>query len=207
MKPPSDSTIINVCVLPPEEVAAECVRLGQALLSPDALFVLDGKTKFAHMTIFMARFPNAKIQNAVDAAQEVAAQASPFVCEHVGYFMTAGRYLEASYRKSEAFVQLHEQFIADLKEHRINPEDPFEESYFAPYTEYQQKNAKETGYDLAFHLYRPHITFTRYKEGGVPQKFPAFAEAALSFPLSSIGVFKADDNGAVYEKLAEFPVA
>ena len=204
MTPPADSTILNVCVIPTTEVAEECVKLSQSLESENTLFVLDGISKFAHMTVFMARFPNSKIADVVAAAKEVAGQSKSFVCEHVGYFLTAGRYIEASYRRSTEFILLHENFIRDLKEHRINPGDPFEELYFAPYTPDQQKNAEKTGYDLAYHLHRPHITLTRYKEEGVPNVFPGFAPAALSFPLSSIGVYKADDNGAVYEKLAEF---
>lgn len=204
--PPEDSVILNVCVIPSAEVGKQCVELSQSLKSESTLFVLDGISKFAHMTIFMARFPNAKMADVVDAAREVASQSRSFRCEHTGYFITADRYLEASYRRVKEFDELREHFITDLKEHRINPENPFEESYFAPYTSDQQKNACETGYDLSRHLYRPHITLTRYREGQQPSAFPGLAPAALSFPLATIGVYKADDNGAVYEKLAEFTV-
>lgn len=103
-------------------------------------------------------------------------------------------------------MRLHELFIDSLKNFRINPNDPFEEGYFTPYTEEQQKNAKETGYDLALNLYRPHITLTRYKEGEAPKMFPAFAPAELSFQLNKVCIYKADDNGAVYEKLGEFVI-
>jgi len=101
---------------------------------------------------------------------------------------------------------LHESLIDGLKDHRINPGNPFEEDYFTPYTAEQQKNAKETGYDLAYDLYRPHITLTRYKEGRVPEIFPGFASARLSFQLGKVCIYKADDNGAVYELLKEFPI-
>lgn len=203
---PKDSVIINVCVIPEASVGGRCVELSQALKSDGTMFVLDGKSKFAHMTVFMARFANSKIPNALEATKKALSSVEGFLCEHTGYFMTAGRYLEASYRRSEEFLALHEALIANLKGYRINPDNPFEEGYFTPYTDEQRKNAKETGYDLAHNLYRPHVTLTRYEEGKVPETFPAFAPAKMSFQLSRVCVYKADDNGAVYEQLGEFTV-
>ena len=103
-------------------------------------------------------------------------------------------------------MDLHESLINNLKDYRTNPGNPFEEGYFTPYTGEQQKNAEETGYDLAYSLYRPHVTLTRYEEGKVPKIFPGFAPAELSFRLSKVCVFKADNNGAVYEQLGEFTI-
>lgn len=203
---PENSTIINVCVIPSVEVGQECVEMSQSLKSTDPLFVLDGQSKFAHMTVFMARFADSKIDEVVKATEQVAKQSEGFACEHVGYFLTAGRYLEVSYRKSEAFMKLHEALISALAPLRINPGNPHEEGYFTPYTAEQQENAKDTGYDLARNLYRPHVTLTRWAEGKVPEIFPGFSSARLSFQLNKVCVYKADDNGAVYEKLAEFTI-
>ena len=50
------------------------------------------------------------------------------------------------------------------------------------------------------------MTLTRYKEGGVPDIFPGFTPAKLSFKLNKVCIYKADDNGAVYEKLGEFEI-
>lgn len=158
------------------------------------------------MTAFMARFSDATINEVISSVEKSLKNAASFKCEHTGYFMTEGRYLEASYRKSSAFMLLHESLIEALAPMRLNPGEPFEEGYFTPYTLEQQNNAKKTGYDLAHNLYRPHVTLTRYQEGGVPSAFPAFPEASLSFNLSKICVYKADDNGAVYELLKEFTV-
>lgn len=203
---PMNSVIINVCVIPADEAGRKCVELSQALRSEGTSFVLDGQTKFAHMTVFMARFAESEIPSILQAVGKTLADAKTFLCEHVGYFMTTGRYLEASYRISPEFIALHEVLINALKIYRVNPGDPFEEGYFTPYTDEQKKNAEETGYDLAHNLFRPHVTLTRYKQNGVPEVFPAFARAKLSFQLNKVCVFKADDNGAVYEQLGEFTV-
>lgn len=205
MQKPKDSTIINVCIIPSEPVSSNCVAASQSLKSENTLFVLGGN-KFAHMTVYMARFANEDIDKVVSGVEEAMQSISSFTCEHTGYFMTKGRYLEASYRKTLELMRLHETLIASVAKHRINPGDPFEEGYFTPYTPAQQQNAKETGYDLARDLYRPHITLTRYKEGGAPSIMPTFPKAEMSFGLSKVCIYKADDNGAVYELITEFLV-
>ena len=201
--PPENSTLINVCIIPNETVSNKCIRLSQSLKSDGTMFVLDGKTKFAHMTIYMARFANNEINNVISSVSKSLENAKSFECKHTGYFMTKGRYFEVSYEKSEEFMNLHEKIINSIKDIRINPGNPFEEGYFTPYTEGQQKNTKETGYDLAYTLYRPHITLTRYQEGMMPSEEPNPEKVDLSFQLNKICVYKADDNGAVYEKLSE----
>jgi|SRR5581483_833290 2'-5' RNA ligase len=202
---PKKSTIINICIIPNEAVAVRCVLLSQSLASGSTLFALDG-SRFAHMTVFMARFANESIQKVVDNVEAALKPVSTFRCQHAGYFLTEGRYLEISYRRSPELIRLHESIINHVSRFRINPGDPYEEGYFTPYTEEQQQNARETGYDLARNLFRPHITLTRYREGGVPSAFPALPETMLSFELSRVCVYKADDNGAVYERMHEFHV-
>lgn len=205
MNKPENSTLLNICVFPDERASAQYVALSQSLKSDDTMFVL-GDGLFPHMTVYMARFANDDIERVATATEEALQQASVFKCIHTGYFMTEGRYLESSYRKSADFLNLHELLITSNASLRINPGSPFNEGYFAPYNAEQQQNAKDTGYDLARNLYRPHVTLTRYKEHGVPEVFPALPAADLSFNLGKICVYKADDNGAVYELVREFHV-
>ena len=206
MDKPENSTLLNVCIIPDDRVSAAFAALSQSLQSEHTLFTL-GEGLFAHMTVYMARFADEDVPTVVNSVGAALASARPFRCEHTGYFMTEGRYLEASYRKSPACMQFHEQMITHNKDLRINPGHPFNEGYFAPYTDEQRQNAQETGYDLARNLYRPHVTLTRYTEGNVPAVFPALPAAKLSFDVGKICVYKADDNGAIYELIREFSLA
>jgi len=206
MNKPENSTLLNICVFPDDRVSAAFIKISQSLKSDDTMFVL-GNGLFPHMTVYMARFANSNIEKVADATEEALKQASVIRCTHTGYFMTEGRYLEASYRKSADFLKLHELLITNNADLRINPGSPFNEGYFAPYNAEQQQNAKETGYDLARNLYRPHVTLTRYKENRVPKVFPALMAADLSFDLGKVCVYKADDNGAVYELVRELYVS
>lgn len=206
MQKPNNSTLINVCVIPPKGVASQCVRLAQKLKADSTMSALDGKEKFAHMTLYMARFPDEAIEKVISSVEQALKGATRFACDHTGYFLTQGRYIEVSYQKTSQFLALQELLIDKVAPLRLNPGNPFEEAYFTPYTEEQRKNAQETGYDLARNLYRPHVTLARYKDDHVSEKFPGFATSKLSFVLAKVCVYKADDNGAVYEQLAEFTI-
>jgi 2'-5' RNA ligase len=205
MSKPENSTLLNICIIPEERVGASCASISRSLKTGTPLFRLGGD-KIAHITVYMARFADDKIEAAINAAHDPIQATKPFECEHAGYFMTAGNYLEASYRKSQALMQLHAALIRAVAPLRLNPGEPYEEGYFAPYTKRQQKNAQDTGYDLAFSLYRPHITLARYAENDLPVAFPAIPESRLSFTLSKVCIYKADDNGAVYELLQQFMI-
>lgn len=205
LQKPENSTIVNVCLIPSQEVSEKCITLSRSLENENTLFALGGG-KFAHMTVYMARFANGAIQQVVGGVEEALKTAEPFTCEHAGYYKTLGNYLEVSYAKTMPFSQLHEAIIRNVAQYRINPGDPFEEGYFTPYSPEQQANAKETGYDLAHGLYRPHVTLTRYRPDGFPDVFPGFPPLNLSFMLNRVCVYKADDNGAVYELIREFRV-
>lgn len=198
VNPPDQSTILNVCIVPDDRVARTYVEISRSLESPDTLFVL-GENKFAHMTAFMARFADSSIESVVARVEQSLDQISRFQCEHTGYLITQGRYLEASYRKSAGLVGLHESLAVSLSPLRLNPGNPFEEGYFSPFTPQQRKNAQETGYDLAHELFRPHVTLTRYREDGVPTFFPSLPRCELSFQARQVCVYKADNDGAVYQ--------
>jgi len=208
MNRPENSVLVNVHVTPSDEVARQCVAISQSLKSDGTMFVLDGVTKFPHMTVFMFRVANDhdRLREILEAVKQALKGVESFPCEHTGYFMTEGRYFEASYERTQPFMALHERLIDALQEFRLNPGRPYVEGYFTPYTDEQRENAERTGYDLAHNLFRPHITLTRYHEGRVPAEYPPTPDADLSFMLQNVCVYKADDNGAVYEKLAEFKI-
>ena len=205
MNKPLNSTIINICIIPSDSVGKSYVDISQTLNSPDTMFVLGGD-KFAHMTVFMARFADSDIDKVIGAVELSLNGISRFNCRHTGYLITEGRYLESSYQKSSNLMSLHESLIENIFHLRINPGNPYEEGYFAPYNSRQQQNAIETGYDLAHDLYRPHVTLTRYKDNNTPVCFPAFPEVNLSFDVCKVCVYKADDNGAVYELIKAFEI-
>lgn len=203
--PPENSLLLNVCIVPSGEVADQCVALAQPLKA-GTVSVLDGQTKFAHMTVVMLRIAKDDVAAAVEAVGKVLKPQKSFLCKHVGDYQTPGRYFEVSYEKSPEFMALHELLLGTLKAFRLNPGNPYRESYFGPYDDEQQANVRETGYDLSYARYRPHITLLRWEEGKTPAIKPELPKIDLSFQLSTICAYIADENGAVHTRLASFAI-
>ncbi len=205
MQKPTNSTLLNFCILPNEKVSEECISLSKTIASADTMFSLGGNL-FPHMTVYMARFPESAITPLVNILKNISTNASAFRIEYAGFYLTPGNYLEVSYKKSTQLINLHTLLISEASQYRVRPGNPNIENYFAPYTEKQKRNAIETGYDLANELYRPHITLTRYREGSELPDISELSADNLSFPLAKLAVYKADDNGAVYECIKDFSV-
>ncbi len=91
--------LLNVCVLPPADVAQRCEELSRSLAPDDTVLTLGGG-RFAHLTLFMARFPEASRRDAVDAVAACLDDLPGVHCEATGYFRTAGRDLEVSYART-----------------------------------------------------------------------------------------------------------
>jgi 2'-5' RNA ligase len=192
--------LLNVCIIPTDSVAQQCVEISQSFKEEDVRFKL-GSGLFPHSTVYMAQFDESRLGEVNAAFVAMIPKLQPVALSHSGYYLTEGGYIEVSYQRTPELQQFHSSVIEALKDFRAEPGNPKVESYFGPYNQQQRKNAKETGYDLAYDLYRPHITLTRYKEGIVPVEFPAFPQASLSFTLPKIALYKADENGAIYEEI------
>lgn len=207
--PPAGTVLLNVCVLPDPTVAEACAQLSLSLAQRGSTVFHLGADRFAHMTMFMARFPESEIDTLRQKLSDAFSGAASFRCEATRYTLTVSHYAEVTYARTPQMDALHELLVDTLAPHRANPGQPFFEGYFPPYTDDQRHNAESTGYDLAHDLFRPHISLTRYVEGAVPNALPELPDvsrAGLSFDLSRIGLWKADNNGAVYEQLDAWTV-
>lgn len=187
-------------MLPTAPVADQCIAISKTFDDNLVRFKL-GDGLFPHATVYMARFPQESIEVVKQKLIELASSLSPVQLKQSGYYLTEGDYVEVSYQRTAELLAFQDSIITALKDFRDSPGKPARESYYGPYADEQQQNAQETGYDLAYKLYRPHITLTRYKEGYVPETFPQFPAANLSFTLPKIALYKADENGAIFEEI------
>lgn len=159
-----NTQLLNVCMPPSNTVVRQCIEISRSFDDDVVRFKL-GNGLFPHATVYMARFSEDMLETVKARFEELARNLSPALSQHSGYYETPGQYVEVSYQRTPELLNLHEQIVQNLKEYRHKPGSPDYESFWGVYDEKQQHYAKETGYDLAYDLYRPHITLTRYKEG------------------------------------------
>lgn len=201
---PSETLLLNLAIIPPGPVASIALDLSSQALSKGGIFCLDGATRFAHMTLYMARFHRHQVATVIAESARLLHGVSQQFMRHTGYFVTAGRYYEISYARTPDLMTMHEMVAYSLAPFRYSPGRPHREGYFGAYSEEQQVNAREWGYDLVGSMYRPHITITRFPE--FANKRPELPKASngLSFTASQIGIFEADELGAARRLITAF---
>ena len=199
----NETLLLNVAVMPSTEVAAQIEFLSRELTSQGTLFTVDGVSLHAHLTLYMARFGSGRITEVRERVRQAVSALPALQLRHSGYLVTPGRYYEVSYARTDELMAAHHAVLKTLAGLRHRPGDPVVESFFGEYGGEQRENARESGYDLAGDLYRPHITVTRFKDrldaGGLPQ-----SPRDLSFEAGRIGLFAADANGAAVRFIASF---
>jgi hypothetical protein len=196
------TAILNVAIIPPPTVEAEVAKLSSHLCQSGGLFEVDGSARLAHMTLYMARFPEAQVGPVIAKLANVARCGIRFFARHTGFFVTPGKYYEISYAKNESLVSLHDAVTKELLPLRFSPGAPVIEEYFGAYSAAQRDQAQASGYDLAGDLYRPHITITRFADS--PDSGLPCPPVDLSFSVDKFGLFYADRFGSVVQTLARF---
>lgn len=199
----SDTILLNVAVIPSADVSAAAVMLSQELHTLGGIFQLDGVDRFAHLTLYMARFARSDLARVQAALSVALGELETIRLTQNGYFVTPGGYYEISYLRSPSLIHVHDKVTRALRTLRFSPGHPVAESYFGIYTSEQQQNAQKTGYDLAGDLYRPHVTLTRFDNVPDINVLPT-AGSNLSFTATRIGSFEADSMGAARKHIAEF---
>lgn len=201
-----DTLLLNVALLPPPDVVASVADLSERARALGGSFRVDNVVRFAHLTLYMARFEHLEAKLAHAALLTAAQTLDRHVVEHTGYFITHGNYYEVSYARTPALRGMHSVVTCALSPFRFSPGNPVTERYFGRYSHDQVLNAKECGYDLAGNIYRPHVTITHFREDHGSHGLPT-ADGSLSFVAKRIGLFEADEMGAARRLIDTIPIS
>lgn len=191
-----ETLLLNIAIIPSDYVALAALDLSRQTLPIGGLFCLDDITRFAHLTLYMARFHKDQVNNIISESKRLMSEFRQQLLKHVGYFVTVGGYYEISYERTSSLLAMHKATARRLAPFRYSPRSPYREEYFGAYSNEQQINAAKWGYDLVGSLYRPHITITRFpEEFSKPRELPR-ALSSLSFTGTKVRLFEADNLGA-----------
>jgi 2'-5' RNA ligase len=188
------SLLVNVAIIPPTTVGSAVCNFSGEIRPRGGEFVVDGLMRHPHLTLFLARVAKETPEEISDRLSQLLSSFRPFRAKHTGFFLTDDRFYEASYRRDESIFTLHKSVLGLIAPYRYSHDFPRREEFFGKYSQEQKKNVLKFGYDLAGDLFRPHITITRLKKGSVEPSLAS--DADLSFKVSQIGLFVADDFGA-----------
>src|SRR5205823_304904 len=104
---PDDTLLLNVAVIPPAEIALEIAILSGELRAAGGIFEVDGKSRYAHLTLYMARFGVTSVPAVRERLAAALIGSAGVRLRHSGYFVTPGKYFEASFERSAEVMALH----------------------------------------------------------------------------------------------------
>lgn len=195
---------LNVVILPDEkvkEIAIDSSRKIRETYQTD--FVLDGKTKHPHITIYQARFPEKNIDSIVAYLKTIASRMAPFEVM-LGKFFNDRGYIWWNAELTNEFVHLHRSILYQL--------NPLREGLILRGLQSGRWEMDETyniqnyGSLIVGNLFQPHITITHTSNQQDARKIiEEMRPRVAKFIATKIHLGVLGDYRTVTKILEEFP--
>ncbi len=195
---------LNIVILPDEktkEIAIDLSRKVSETYQTD--FVLDGRKKHPHISIYPARFPEKKFDSVVAYLKTIASRMAPFEVA-LGKFFNHSGFIWWNAELTNEFVHLHRAVLYQLNPLREGLIlKAFQSGKFAMDETY---NIQNYGYSLVGNLYQPHVTITHISNQQEARKVVEEMRPRIAkFIATKIAIGTLGDLGTLTEILEEFP--
>jgi hypothetical protein len=213
-EPEDKRLVLDVVLMPPADVARRSIQMSTTLAPYGTEFVLDDVTLFGHLSMYMGGFEPAAVPRAVGVLTELAAATPPLE-------LTAERYLqdveqgmiEVAYRKTPAVTDLQERIIAGFNPLRtgLRHADPVGRvlaEWLPATTGETRSNLDSYGYDEIGGLFRPHVTFTRFRRRDLLVDLASLPPLEqFSGTFGRLGLYEMGEHGTCTRRVAEVDLA
>jgi hypothetical protein len=193
---------LNVCLLPPQEVATELVRIASQLTLTSQLFRIDGKNRLPHLTLFMATFPQRSMDEVLKRLTNLT-EKIPIECSAHGIMVTIGNYVEVGYVRTWKLQAMQEIVTSRIASMRL-PESGIVDKNMTPL---EVVSSKAHGYKLFGEAFRPHVTLAAYDDcDRITLPFLKTFDS-YGFTIESLVVAESDQFGSVVRPVAVLPIS
>ena len=195
----------NVVLLLPEGISKEAIRLSELVAKSFLVeFVLDGKTRYPHLTLYQLEVPDKNL--AIVNKQLSNIFKSTITAKFDHYFGAQNGFLSWSCLRSRNLFDLHKEIVKSLNPIREGLLLPLEKLKYNFLTDQHYLQIEKFGSSGLFEYFHPHITITRLKKGDnynkalqiLPHKKPLI----VNFKKAALG--KLSIHGTVSEIIAEY---
>jgi 2'-5' RNA ligase superfamily len=194
--PEPPTTRVNLAVLPPADVVNAVVEYAHSLISEeDSLFVIDGIQRRAHLTLYMAEFPQAQSTSVEILARVTAALEGhrPVQCSTASVSVVDGGFVELGYEKTADLLELQSKIVSAA-------ESLAQEATLPSHTRITPARAaslKLHKYEYTGDSFRPHITLGRVLRTVTLSVDLITQLPNFSFSGSALVIGPADDQGSI----------
>lgn len=194
----------NVVLLPPRDLWQESIRISRMVSQEMAVeFVLDGKSKFPHVTLYQLEIPNKNLKKTL-MRLNIIFREQPKLPLTFAKMSHHGPSIVWGCKKTPPLYSLHRTVINELNYLR---EGLIVSDFLklAPALPSQENIVKDFGWKGVLNYYDPHITLTRVKKESNIEKvlrLPKVKPVSEIFDKSALG--KLSDFGTVVDLIEEF---
>jgi hypothetical protein len=190
--------VYDVVLLPPTSVNQAAIALSQEAAALGTEFTLNDSTAYPHLSLYMANLtPDGSIA-AQHQLSRLCAQAPAITLTATHFNSNDQGMFEVFYDKTSTITRLQEAVIAALNPLRIGlrERDPVGRElaeYITRAPAEARANLEHFGYDEIGTFFKPHITFTRFKQrnqqiAALPLPAPeTFSAAYATLALCEMG--------------------
>ncbi len=192
----------NVVLLPEPEIARKAIRASQELAALDTEFTLGPESPSPHLSLYMFRAEEEKLPAIIEKLQSIAARTESLSFESNQYVQDEG-YIDADYQKTNAVRELQQTVVGAINPLRdgLRPRD---EAKLEHIDAVAQQNLRQFGDWRIDELFRPHITFARFKNRLPIPLEDMGAPTAFNGRYPKLALFEMGPNGTCVRKIKEF---
>ncbi|MBI4176027.1 MAG: 2'-5' RNA ligase family protein [Candidatus Aenigmarchaeota archaeon] len=188
-----ESISCNIVIQPSPEISRKAILICRELKKYGVFFTLDGEHYYPHITLYVTEFPVKNIEKIKQTLERMASETKPFKVEPEKYRQNRRGWIDVSYRRTGEVLNLHKEVIRLLNPLRegLVRQKYAEQTSKLSYN--KQMNLAKYGFPLAFSLYVPHMSFTRFKDTH-KRLVSMLPNQDFSFVADRIGLFRINEN-------------
>ena len=191
----------DIALLPEESIASRAIEYSEHLKSLGTEFVLGRKTNLPHLSMYMFRLKDEDMPKVVDIVEATAHKAIHLKAVNYGFNW---QYFDVEYARTKELEELQAK-ILDITKYRQEL-DEGDRKLMEEAAGEAKRNWKDYGFKQVGELYRPHLTFTRFKTLEEAPSDPPNLEV-FSGKYIRLGIYQLGPHGTCLSEVAGFDLS
>jgi len=196
----------DVVLLPPKDIAQEAIYLSKLIAEKFPVeFVLDGKTKYPHVTLYQLEIPDKNLDRVKNKLDRIFHKQKK-ITNQLTNFSNYETFISWDSHKTQNLYDLHQKVVDQLNVLRDGLKVSVVLEAFDSFTHQQKQELDKFGAIGVLQNFHPHITITRIKNlfdlGEVLSMLPVKKLTHVNFEKVALG--KLSTHGTVVAILKEF---
>jgi 2'-5' RNA ligase len=198
----------DVILLTPIEVEKESIKLSEYIARRYPVeFILDGKTRYPHVTLFQVEMPNSKLKEVKKKLKKIL-QGEKTLDLIFSSFSTQSRFISWNCRLSGRLKKLHERIVREIEPFREGLKVSVVLKAHVSFTEKQTSQLEKYGAIGLLEEFKPHITISRLKNDKdaniLIKEFSKLKN--IHTMIDKIAIGKLSDHGTVVDIIESYPL-